>query len=191
MPEALTAETVPGDVLAAGGQHFGGEVDCAVAGCLRADQAAAVFQAFAGQHSGMLIDDLLVIAVQVADLTAAHADIAGGYVRIRADVAVQLAHESLAEAHHFHVRFALGIEVRTALAAAHRERGQRVFEDLLKAQELDDPQVNRRVEAQAALVGADGVVELDAEAAVYLDIAVVVHPGHPEQDGPVGMTIRS
>jgi len=41
------------------------------------------------------------------------------------------------------------------------------------------------VEAQAALVGPDGVVELYPETLVDLDLALVVHPGHPEHDHPV------
>ena len=44
---------------------------------------------------------------------------------------------------------------------------------LLKAQELQDALVDRGVEAQAALVGADGAVELDAVAAVHLDLALI------------------
>ena len=38
------------------------------------------------------------------------------------------------------------------------------------------------MEAQAALVGADGGVELHAVAAVDLNLAVVVHPGDAEDD---------
>ena len=38
------------------------------------------------------------------------------------------------------------------------------------------------MEAQAALVGADGAVELHAEAAVDADLAAVVHPGDGELD---------
>ena len=44
----------------------------------------------------------------------------------------------------------LGVEVAAALAAAHGQRGQRVLEDLLEAQELDDAQRHARVEAQPA-----------------------------------------
>ena len=51
-------------------------------------------------------------------------------------------------------------------------RGQAVLEDLLEAQELDDAEVDGGVEAQAALVGADGGVVLHAEAAVDLDLAL-------------------
>ena len=42
------------------------------------------------------------------------------------------------------------------------------------------------MQPQAALVGADGGVELDTVAVVHLNLALVVHPGHPEQDGPLG-----
>ena len=50
-----------------------------------------------------------------------------------ADVPVQLAHEALAEAHDLVVALALRVEVAAALAAAHRQRGQAVLEDLLEA----------------------------------------------------------
>jgi hypothetical protein len=102
-------------------------------------------------------------------------------------VAVQLGHEALAEAHDFHVALALRVEVGAALAAAHGQGGQAVLEDLLKAQELQDALVDRGMEAQAALVGADRAVELDAVAAVHLDLARVVHPGHTERDDALGL----
>ncbi len=83
----------------------------------------------------------------------------------------QFGHEALAEAHDFVVALALGIEIRSALAAAHGQRGQRVLEDLLKGQELQNAEIDRRMEAQPALVGTDGAVHLDAEAAIDLDFA--------------------
>ena len=43
------------------------------------------------------------------------------------------------------------------------------------------------MEAEAALVGAYRAVELDAEAAVDADIAVVVHPGDGELDKALGL----
>ena len=76
----------------------------------------------------------------------------------------------------------LGSKSRAALAAAHGEGGEAVLEGLLKAEELDDGGSDGGVEAQAALVGADGAVELHAEAAVDADLAVVVHPGDGELD---------
>ena len=43
------------------------------------------------------------------------------------------------------------------------------------------------MQAQAALVGADGGVELDAVAAVDLDLALVVHPRHAEDNDALGL----
>ena len=80
----------------------------------------------------------------------------------------------------------MGVEVRAALAAAHGQGGQAVLEGLLEAEELQDALIDRRMEAQAALVGADGAVELDAEAAVDADLAAVVHPG----DGELNEALR-
>jgi hypothetical protein len=82
----------------------------------------------------------------------------------------------------FAVGLALGVEVATALAAAHGERREAVLEGLLEAEELQDAQVHGRVEAEAALVGADGAVELDAEAAVHLDRCPCRPPRHAEHD---------
>ena len=143
-------------------------------------------QAFAGQHAGEFVHDAFVLAEHVADFAAAHADVAGGNVGVRPDVPAQLGHEALAEAHDFVVALALGIEVRAALAAAHGQRGQRVLEHLLEGQELQDAEVDRRMEAQAALVGADGAVHLNAEAAIDLDIVMIVKPRHAEHDKALG-----
>ena len=124
---------------------------------------------------------------QVADLPGAHADVAGGHVGVGADVALQLGHEGLTETHDLVVALALGIKVGAALAAAHGQAGQGVLEDLLKAQELDDGQVDGGVEAQAALGGADGGGELHPVAPVHLNLAVVVHPGDTEQQAALGL----
>ena len=79
------------------------------------------------------------------------------------------------------------VEVGAALAAADALGGQGVLEDLLEAEELDDAGVDRGVEAQAALVGAQRGVELDAEAAVDVDLAGVVDPRDPEHDLALGL----
>src|SRR5690625_5242055 len=68
---------------------------------------------------------------------------------------------------------------------AEREPGQRVLEDLFEAQELHDPDVDRRVEAQTSLVGAQRRAELHPETAVDLDLAVVIDPWHSEDDLPL------
>ena len=93
---------------------------------------------------------------------------------------IELGHEALAEAHDFGIRLALRVKVGAALAAAHGQCGQGVFQNLLKAEELDDGEVHAGVEAKTALVGADGRIVLDTVAAVDLNIAVVVHPGNTE-----------
>src|SRR5664280_78043 len=168
--------------LAPGGEHLGGEVHGAVAGRLGTDQRAAPVEALAGEHADELVAHALVLAEHEADRTAAHADVAGGHVGELADVAAQLGHERLAELHDLEVALALGVEVRAILAAAHGERRQGVLEDLLESEELEEAEVDGRMEAQAALVGADGAVHLDAEAAVDLDLALVVHPRDAEHD---------
>lgn len=61
-----------------------------------------------------------------------------------------------------------------------------ILEDLLKAEELENGQVDSGVQTQAALVGAQGRVELDPVAAVDLDVALVILPLHAELDDALG-----
>ena len=102
-------------------------------------------------------------------------------------MAIQLGHERLAKTHDLVVGLALGVKVGSALAATHGERGEGVLEDLLKTQELEHAQGHRGVEAQAALVRADGGVELDAVAAIDLALAGIVDPRHAEHDNALGL----
>ncbi len=188
LPLPETRQVLPSSVWLRVAEHLRGEVDGAVAGGLGPDQRAAPVQALAGQHAGELVAQLLVLAEQEADLAAADADVAGRDVGVRADVAEQLGHEALAEAHHLVVALALRVEVRAALAAAHRAAWSGEFLNTCsKARNLRMPRLTRRVEAQAALVGADRAVHLDAEAAVDLDLALVVHPRHAEHDHALGL----
>ena len=166
------------------GQHLTGEVHRAIAGGFLARQRPAPVQSLAGQHAFVAAGQALVLAEQVADFARANADVAGRHVDGRADMAVQLAHERLAEAHDLIVGLALRIEVGPALAATDGQPGQRVLEDLLEAEELDHAGIHARVEAQAALVRADGRVELDPVALVDLHFATVVDPGDAEHDLP-------
>ena len=170
----------------AGLQHLVGEIHAAVAGGFGTNQRAAPGQALAGEHAGEFVAQPLVLAEEEADLASAHADVAGGNVGVGTDVAAEFGHEALAEAHDFVVTLALGIEIGPALAAAHGERGERVLEDLLEGEELQDAQVDRGMEAQAALVGADGAVHLDAETAIDLDVAMVVKPRNAEHQDALG-----
>src|SRR5690606_28169393 len=99
--------------------------------------------------------DALVLTEEVADLTLTDADVARRHVGVLADVTVELGHEALAEAHDLVGRASFRVEVRAPLAAADRELGQRVLEGLLEAEELDDPEVDGGMEAQAPLVGTE------------------------------------
>ena len=173
--------------LAGVSQHLLGKVAQAVAGSLGTGERAAEGDALAGQHAGVLILQALVLAEQIADLAAADADVTGGHIGIGADMTVQLGHKALAETHDLGIRLAVGVKVSAAFAAAHGQAGQAVLEALLKAEELQDRQVDGGVEAQTALVGADGRVELHTVAAVDLYLTGIVHPRHAEQNHALGL----
>ena len=175
------------NAVAAGLEHLFGEVDAAVAGRLRPDQAAAPLEPLAGEHARELVGELLVLAEQVPDLALADADVARRHIAAIAQVAEELRHERLTEAHHLHVALALGIEVRAALARADRQCGERVLEGLLEGQELENPQVHARVEAQTALVRPDGAAHLHPEPSVDLHAAGIVDPRHAEDDHALGL----
>ena len=127
-----------------------------------------------------LAGQLLVHAEEIANLASAHADVACRHVHVGSDHLEQLGHEGLAEAHDLGIALATRSKVGAALAAAHRQRGERVLERLLEAEELEDREIDRGMETQTALVGADGTVELNAVADVDLHLALVVDPRHAE-----------
>ncbi len=167
-------------------QDFLEIVHSAVAGRFRTDQGAAVAHALAGKDA--VLPDALqaaVLAVQIADLTAADAHIARRHVAVGPDVAVEGRHEALAEAHDLGVGLAGGIKVGTALRAAHGQAGQRVLEGLLEAEELDDAFIDVLLEAKTTLVRADRAVELAAPAAVGMIIAILIHPADAEREHPL------
>ena len=172
----------PVEALSGTFQHFLREVAQAVARRLCSLQAAAVAQPLARQCAVEFVVQALVLAEEVADLAAAHADVPGRHIGVRADVLVQLDHKALAETHDLRVGFPLGVEIAAALCAADGQARQAVFEDLLEAEEFDDALIDRGVEAQTALIRADGIVELHAEAAVDVDMSAVVRPRHAEFD---------
>ncbi len=173
--------------VAPGLEHLLGKVDCTVARCLGPDERAAVAQRLAGQHGGEFVFELLVLAEQIPDLPGAHSDISGRDVCVVPDVAEELAHEGLAEPHDLVVRLALWVEVRAALAPAHGQCGERVLEDLLEAEELQNVKVDARVEAEPSLIGPDGAAELHPESAIDMNVPLVVLPGDPENDDPLGL----
>ena len=165
-----------------GVEHLIYEVKPAKARGLGAHERAAIFEALAGEHSAPVARELLVLPEEITYLAGAYADVAGRHINLGTDVAEQLAHEGLAEAHDLGIALAAGAEVRAALAAAHGQRGQCVLERLLEAKELQDREVNGGVEAQTALVRTDGRIELHAVAQVHLHLTFIIDPRHAEGD---------
>ena len=162
------------------------EIDGTITGGLGTDARAAELQTLAGEHALELVCELLIHAEEVADFATAYADVASGNVLIGTDVAIELGHEGLAETHDLSVALSAGSEVGAALATAHGECGECVLECLLKAEELQDGEVDRGVEAQTAFVRANGGIELYAIADVDLYFAFVVDPGYTERDDAFG-----
>ena len=173
--------------LAACGQHLRREVHRAVAGRLWPDQRSSPVQSLPGENAGELVAQALVLPEEEADFASADTDVAGRHVGVGADVAVQLGHEALTEPHHLVVALPFRIEIGSTFAAAHRQRRQGVFEHLLEGEELEDAQVHRRMESQAAFVRADGAVHLDPVAAIDLVRAAIVLPRHAEHHHAFGL----
>src|SRR5680860_599218 len=94
-----------------GSEHLLGEVDGAVSGCFRSDDGATPGKALTCEHAAELITESLVLAKKVPYLAPTHADITRRHICIGSDVAEELAHEALAEAHHLIVTLTLGVEV--------------------------------------------------------------------------------
>ena len=185
--EARNGDGLSLDVHAGLFEHLAQEVDGAETGGFGADQRTAVGHALSGQHAGIFAGEFAVHAVEVSDFAASDADVAGGDVGFGADVAPEFGHEGLAEAHDLTVRLAFGVEVRTTLCTAHGQGREGVLEDLLESEEFEDREVDRGVETQTALVGADGVVELYAVSDIGLYFAFVVDPYDFERKDPVGL----
>ena len=135
----------------------------------------------------MLTGEFLVHAEHVSYLAAAYAYIAGGNVHVGTYMAPQLQHECLAETHDFGIGFTAGAEIGTAFCTSHGQGCEGVLECLLKTEEFQDGEVDRCVEAYAAFVRANGVVELYAVTDVYLYLAVIVDPGYFECEYAVGL----
>ena len=91
-------------------------------------------------------------------------------------------HESNAEAADFIVRLSLWVKVATTLCTTHVDSGESVLEDLLKAEELEDGEIDRRMETKSTLVGAEGRVELDAITALNVGLSMVIFPDDTELD---------
>ena len=163
------------------------EVDSAEARRFGTQARATEGEALTGHRTRVLVSKALVLTVHIGDFATTYADVPCGYVGVRADVAPQLAHEALAESHDFAVALTLRREVGTALTTAHRQRGECILEGLFEAEELQDREVDRGMEADTTLVWADSVVELYAVADVHMDFTCIVDPRYTEGDDTVGL----
>ena len=114
-------------------QQAVGKVAQTVSSGLGTSQGTAVGQALAGKHAGKFVAQAFILTEQIADLPAAHADVAGGHIGVGADILKQLIHKGLAEAHNLRIGLAVGVEVGAALAAADGQAGAAVLKGLLKA----------------------------------------------------------
>ena len=132
------------------------------------------------------MSELLVHTEHIGNLATANTYVACGNILVGTDMTEQFGHEGLAETHYLVVALATGREVRTALAAAHGQSGERVLECLLESKELKDALVYRCVVADTAFVRANGIVVLDAVAHIGLNVALVVNPSHAELDDAIG-----
>lgn len=97
-------------------------------------------------------------------------------------MARELLHEGVAEATDLVVGATLWIKVATALGTAHIDAGESILEDLLETEELEDREVDRRVETETTLIGAESRVELDTIATVHMRLSLVVLPDDTELD---------
>ncbi len=75
-------------------------------------------------------------AVRTANFTTADANITCRYVGLRAYITEQLSHKALAKPHNLIIAFTLGIKVRAAFAAAHRQSCKRILKHLLETEEF-------------------------------------------------------
>jgi hypothetical protein len=78
------------------------------------------------------VGQALVLTVQVANFSTAHANVTSGHVRRGVQVTKEFCHEGLAKTADFCVRLAFGIKVGSPLAPTHGETGKGVFKDLLE-----------------------------------------------------------
>ena len=91
--------------------HVVDEVECAVSGSFRTQDRATPFHALAGEHTLVAVREFLVFAEEITDFAASYADVASRNILIGTDIAIELVHESLAEAHDFGIAASAGRKV--------------------------------------------------------------------------------
>ena len=99
------------EAVSPGGEHGGSKIACAVACGLRSERTASPVEPLAGEDSGELVAEPLVLAEHESYLPASYADVACRHISVLSDMPLEFRHEALAEPHHFIVRFSFRIEV--------------------------------------------------------------------------------
>ena len=176
------------DVLAVVLEDFAQIIDSTVTGGFGTEDGTAGADSLTGHCAELSsTDDAAILTVQITDFAGADTNVTGGAVDILTDVTMELGHEGLAETHDFAVGLADGGEVGAALGAADGQAGQRIFEGLLEAEELDDGEVDVGSKTQTALIGTESRVVLHAVTTVDMILELVVHPDNAELDGTLGL----
>jgi hypothetical protein len=160
--------------------HVEDEIDHPVACRFRADEASTPMQSFPSQYAHELVPQLLIRPKHISNLPRARPNISGRDIGIRTNMPLQLCHERIAEPPNLTVRFAFGVKVGSALAAAHAQAGECILEGLLETEELEDRQVHGGVQAQSAFVRPQRRVELNAVPDVDVRVAGVIFPDDTE-----------
>ena len=122
-------------------QHLSHEVQSSIACGFGSKEGTSKLQTLAGEGTCVLPRKLLVHAKHVSHFTATHTDVACRYILIGAQIAPQLQHEGLTEAHDFSFAASARAEVGTSFASTHGQGSEGILEGLLKAQELQYTQI--------------------------------------------------
>src|SRR5699024_9607780 len=100
VPGSRHDRRAPVEALTARRQHLLREDRGAVPGRLLAHERSTPVESLTGEHSRLVaVREALVLTEQVADLACSHTDVTRGDIGVLTDVAMQLGHERLAEAH--------------------------------------------------------------------------------------------
>lgn len=171
------------------GEHFDEGVNDALAGGFFAAERAAVFDGLAGDDGGGIFTaDVGKEGVGVGDpghVLGVGADVGRGDVVIRADTVGDGGREATDDALHLAVAVLAGIDLDAALAAAEGHADERALHGHEEGERLDVVEMHVVMKAEAALVGAEGVVVLNA-IALEEPVVTVVHL-HGEVDHDFGL----
>src|SRR5690554_4437554 len=176
----------PFKAFAFGLQHFYSKIYGTVTGRFGTEGTSTKIKSFTGKGSGELITQTLVLTVHIGYFATTYTNITGGYVGIGTNMTVKLGDKGLAELHDFVVGLSFGVEVGTTFTTTHGQRGETVFQNLLKSQKFKNTQVHRCVKTNAPLVRTDGTVHLHPETTVNLHFTAIIQPGHPKHNHPLG-----